>query len=356
MDMVNFGLKEKYEELKKFGDRLSDVKNIIDWESLRPLLKDLFTNDTDKGGRPNFDEILMVKILFIQSLYNLVDEAMEIELYSNIRFINFLDYPEKVPDARTIWLFRERLSITGKDKALWKEIWRQFSSKGITVKKGTIQDATFITSDPGHRRNHRPDIIDPELPPVNNVKGSSPTGNESRGEMKLSTQICREGEEERRDAKTRRSRDGTWTKKNSKSYFGFKLHTIQCAENDMIANYSVTAASLHDSRIDLSIPGIVNYKDKAYFGVDGRGIDAALDKALKGYKLPIQSIRRNLRITRKRSRGERPYSVIKRIFHGGHVLVTTIPRVRVKAMFMCLGHNIFNLLSLRRRGKIASAI
>lgn len=60
--------------------------------------------------------------------------------------------------------------------------------------------------------------------------------------------------EERRNAKTRRSKDGSWTKKNSKSYFGFKLHTIQGAENDMIANYSVTTASLNDSEIDLSIP------------------------------------------------------------------------------------------------------
>ena len=82
----------------------------------------------------------------------------------------------------------------------------------------------------------------------------------------------------------------------------------------MIANYSVTTASLHDSQIDLSIPGIITYKDKGYFSVEGRSIDAAMDKALKGYKLPIESIRRNLGITRKRSRGERPYSVMKRTF------------------------------------------
>ena len=42
---------------------------------------------------------------------------------------------------------------------------------------------------------------------------------------------------------------------------------------------------------------------------------------------------------------------MKRTFHGGHVIVTTIPRVRVKAMFMGLGHNLFNLLYLKRREK-----
>ena len=351
MDLVNYGLRERYEQVKKRGDKLDDIKRIIDWESLRPLLKDLFTNDTDQGGRPNYDEILMVKILFLQSIYNIVDESMETEIYDSVRFINFLDYPEKVPDQNTIWLFRERLSKTGKDKALWKEVWRQFKEKGITIRNGTIQDATFIESDPGHKRRDKPDIVDPQMPPVEAEKDDS-TEQEAKDKMKLAEHRY----EERKNSKTRRSKDGSWTKKNSRSYFGFKLHTIQGMENDMIVNYSMTTASLHDSQIDLSIPGIVNYKDKGYFSVDGRGIDATLDRAVRGHKLPIQSIRRNIRITRKRSRGERPYSVMKRAFHGGHTFVTTVSRVRVKAMFMCLGHNLFNLLSLKRRGKIASAI
>ena len=116
MDIMNYGLREKYEQLKKFGDRLSDMKDIIDWNEIKPLLSDLYKNDTEKGGRPNFDPVFMVKIMFLQSLYGLVDEAMEIELYSNMRFMNFLDYPESVPDARTIWLFRERIANNHKDK------------------------------------------------------------------------------------------------------------------------------------------------------------------------------------------------------------------------------------------------
>ncbi len=98
MDLVNYGLRERYEQLKKRGDKLAKIKNVIDWESLRPLLKDLFTNDTDQGGRPNYDEILMVRILFLQAIYNIVDESMETEIYDSVRFINFLDYPESVPD------------------------------------------------------------------------------------------------------------------------------------------------------------------------------------------------------------------------------------------------------------------
>ena len=44
MDLVNYGLRERYEQLKKRGDRLDDIKKIIDWESLRPLLKLDFLN------------------------------------------------------------------------------------------------------------------------------------------------------------------------------------------------------------------------------------------------------------------------------------------------------------------------
>ena len=114
MDIVNYGLHEKYDQLKKFGDKLSDMKNMIDWNQIRPMLNDLYRNGTQAGGRPNFDPVFMVKIMFLQSLYGLVDEAMEREIYDRISFINFLDYPESIPDSRTIWLFRERLSSTGK--------------------------------------------------------------------------------------------------------------------------------------------------------------------------------------------------------------------------------------------------
>ncbi|MEM3193163.1 MAG: hypothetical protein QW292_13975 [Candidatus Parvarchaeota archaeon] len=69
----------------------------------------------------------------------------------------------------------------------------------------------------------------------------------------------------------------------------------------------------------------------------------------------MKSIRRNMRITRKMSRGERPYSVLKRTFRGGHTFATTVLRVRAKAMFLCLGQYPFNLLSLMVKSMIANA-
>ena len=52
--------------------------------------------------------------------------------------------------------------------------------------------------------------------------------------------------------------------------------------------------------------------------------------------------------------GEEEIDDLKRMI-GERTYVTTVPRVRVTAMFPCLGHNLFNLLSLTRRGKIAAA-
>ena len=101
----------------------------------------------------------------------------------------------------------------------------------------------------------------------------------------------------------------------------------------------LTTASLHDSQVDLSIPGIPCYKDKGYAGAYCKDINATMDKASREHPLTVEKIRRNLRITRKCSPGERPYSVMKGIMNGGHTLVTMVRRCRVKAMFLCLGYN-----------------
>lgn len=66
-----------------------------------------------------------------------------------ISFRSFLGYPESIPDSTTVWLFRERLAETGRDRLIWAELQRQLDEKGLKVKKGVAQDVTFITADPG---------------------------------------------------------------------------------------------------------------------------------------------------------------------------------------------------------------
>jgi len=43
--------------------------------------------------------------------------------------------------------------------------------------------------------------------------------------------------------------------------------------------------------------------------------------------------------------------VLKRVFRAGHVMVTTVPRVKVKMMFSCLCFNLMQVLTLRSRYK-----
>ena len=133
MDFENYGISEKYKKFAKYGDSLHEMGEKIDWESLRPIFLDLYVNDTVNGGRPNIDPIIMVKVLFIQSIYNLVDEQVEKEMHDRISMMHFLGFPDTIPDSRTIWLFRERLSTTGKDRIMWKEIWKQFEDHGIKI-------------------------------------------------------------------------------------------------------------------------------------------------------------------------------------------------------------------------------
>jgi len=137
-------------------------------------------------------------------------------------------------------------------------------------------------------------------------------------------------------AKTRRSHDGTRTKKGSKSYFGYKLHILQDKDHQRIRRITTTTASLHDSRIDLSKKGETVYRDKGYFGVRPKAsMDKTTHRAARNHPLSAREKRRNKAISRTRSLVERPFAVIKTVFHAGHVRLTTCARAHVKCLFSC---------------------
>ena len=111
----------------------------------------------------------------------------------------------------------------------------------------------------------------------------------------------------------------------------------------MIRSYAVSTAKDHDTTIDLSKRGIIVYRDRGYFGHDPKGIDGTMDRSVRNHKLSIESVRRNLRISRKRSLVEYLYAIIKRVFQFSHVMVKTVKRVRVKFMFACFEYNLHAL-------------
>ena len=211
MDIMNYGVSEKYKEYARYGDSLHEMGEKTDWDSLRPIFLDLYVNDTVNGGGPNIDPIIMVKVLFIQFIYNLVDEQVEKEMQNHIDFMHFLGFPDTIPDSRTIWLFRERLSTTGKDRIMWKEIWKQFEDRGITIKKGTVQDATFIESDPGKHGKKKPPVPpDPSILPIKeNILDPTMPKKITKEKKKQAKIRVAKKREERRDgrkcSKTRRS-------------------------------------------------------------------------------------------------------------------------------------------------------
>ena len=90
MNLYHTGLSDLYREIESLGDPLTGISDRIDFEKIRPVLADLFSNDTEKGGRPNYDPILMVKILLLQQWYNLSDPQVEREIPDRISFMNFL--------------------------------------------------------------------------------------------------------------------------------------------------------------------------------------------------------------------------------------------------------------------------
>ena len=136
-------------KIESHDDPLTGISDHIDFERIRPILLNLFENDTEKGGRPNYDPVLMVKMLLLQQLYNFSDPCVERGNRDRISFLNFLGYPCKLRDRNTIGNFREILSKTGKSHLVFNEIRYQIMAKRIRIKKGTMQDASFIEADKG---------------------------------------------------------------------------------------------------------------------------------------------------------------------------------------------------------------
>jgi IS5 family transposase len=291
---------------KQEKPRLSKVSNLIDWMPIRQILDEMYDNKSEKGGRPNCDVILMFKILILQQWYGLSDLEVERQMADRISFMSFLGFPDPFPDSRTIWLFRERMAKTGKDKKVWAELQRQLDAMGLQVKRGTIQDATFIEADPGKSKKLKDGV-----------------------------------------AKTRHSRDGTWTKKGKERYFGFKLHQKTDIDYCLIREIETTTARVHDSRIDLSKEGEVVIRDRGYFGVPARGDDFTMVRRTTNAPLGELDRERNRLISVLRSPGERPHAVIKRVFGAGRVLVTTVKRVGVKMMVTAFAFNLYQLCTLK---------
>lgn len=144
-----FDIDERLKRLSGLGDQLEAFAGAVDFEIFRvDLVKTLAYSDGSQGGRPPFDPVMMFKVLVIQAANNLSDERTEFLISDRLSFMRFLGLglSDRVPDARTIWLFREKLTRVGAIQALFDRFDAALRASGYIAMGGQIVDASLIAA------------------------------------------------------------------------------------------------------------------------------------------------------------------------------------------------------------------
>ena len=144
-----FDIDDRLKRLSDLGDQLETFRSAVDFELFRPELNAALSyTDRTEGGRPPFDPVLMFKILVIQATNNLSDERAEFLINDRLSFMRFLGLglEDRVPDARTIWLFREKLTTAGAIKRLFEQFDAMLRQAGYIAMSGQIVDASLVAA------------------------------------------------------------------------------------------------------------------------------------------------------------------------------------------------------------------
>lgn len=144
-----FAVDERLRRLSDLGDQLLAFAAAVDFEIFRPeLTRALAYSDGSQGGRPPFDPVTMFKVLVIQAANNLSDERTEFLINDRLSFMRFLGLglSDRVPDARTIWLFREKLTKAEAIKPLFDRFDTALRAAGYIAMGGQIVDASLVAA------------------------------------------------------------------------------------------------------------------------------------------------------------------------------------------------------------------
>jgi hypothetical protein len=142
-----FDLENRYVSLSEAGDPLERLDAVIDWEIFRNILERIDDKERKSAaGRKPTCRILMFKMLILQRLHNLSDERLQYQVTDRLSFMRFLnfDLATDVPDARTVWAFREALRAHQLVAPLFERFNQALSELGVEMKSGQIIDATFV--------------------------------------------------------------------------------------------------------------------------------------------------------------------------------------------------------------------
>jgi IS5 family transposase len=313
---------------------------LVAWEEFRAEIEAVvLTADADKkstAGRKPIDALVMFRMLVVQSLYNLSDEQAEYQARDRLSFTRFLalGMEDRIPDGTTLWLFREKLAKAGLIEKLFEQFGRHLEAKGYIARGGQMVDATIVPVP--KQRNSRED---------NEAVKAGKTPEEW----------------EKKPAKNRqKDKDARWTKKNNKSFFGYKNHVNADAKNKLIRRYEVSDASVHDSQ---TLDGLLNkdntskdvYADSAYRSAEieaklkARGFRSRIHRrGSRNHPLSEARQQANRRKSKIRARVEHIFGAQENTLGGRIVRTIGIVRARAKIGLQNLVYNIRRLVVLER--------
>ena len=236
------GSAKRERKLSDLGDTLEQLNGIIEWEMFRRALEKAVRKEAKgPGGRRRYDVVMMFKVLVLARLFNLSDDQAEYQINDRISFMRFLDLGlyDTVPDAKTIWLFRETLKNAGIIDDLFAQFNAVLEQKGLITREGTIVDATFVEAP--KQRNHR-----------------------DENQTIKAGQVPEEWQKpENKHKLAQKDTDARWAKKNNQTYYGYKDHVKADAKSKFITNYSVTHAAINDNQ---EFVGLLKENDGPLYG------------------------------------------------------------------------------------------
>ena len=244
-----FAEENRLEKLSELGDCLEQLR-VINWESFRPTIAiALIRERKSNAGRPPYDCIMLFKTIVLQRLYNLSDDQTEYQINDRMSFMRFLGLglDDKVPDAKTIWLFKDTLTKAGIMDQLFAQFNRMLEERGLITRTGSIVDATFV--DAPRQRNSRDENA--------KIKDGKIPEEWKKNPHKMA----------------QKDTDARWAKKGNETHYGYKDHVKVDADSKLILDYTVTPANVHDSN---EFEDFFNEQDKAAYA----------DSAYVGKKLP----------------------------------------------------------------------
>ena len=328
MQVGFFEIAETYARLDQAGDPLLKLESFVNWENFRPILKKITPEKGAQGGRPALDSILILKCFILQSLYNLSDDAMEYQINDRLSFKRFLglDPAQKSPDAKTFWLYRERLKGRQLDGAIFSLFSEELARFGYAAKSGQMVDATFVPT-------HKP---------------TSKHKKQFKQEIPLT------------DAQVRQvDKDATFTKKNNEVNHGYKNHVEADNEYKLIRKYKVTTAKVHDSQVFEEILDEKNtekevWADSAYRSqkheemLNNQGFKSCIiEKGYRGQPLTTEQKANNKLKSKVRARIEHVFGSMCNSMNGLTIHTLGLMRAKIKMTFKNLAYNMQRFVFLQ---------